>query len=253
VLLTLARAYEQAGYQKQSRLRYERAMALAADNPEARLGLAQAWRRDWLKFLEPRSLGRAIELYAGCVRIDPMRLEAWLQLSALEIERGNVSAASDAAERALAAEPGRADAMLAAASTRYRQGQVLASDTLFRRAIARLRRSVRERFEDFAPLATERDTTAYRRMSPEAREDYVRQFWREHDPDLATSRTKPRSSIGRASPKPISSTTTRSAGSGTSAARSTCATGLRRRCATTRSAPCSTRRGRGSATTCASR
>jgi GWxTD domain-containing protein len=50
-----------------------------------------------------------------------------------------------------------------------------------------LRRSVRERFEDFAPLATESDTTIYRRMSPEEREDYVRQFWREHDPDLATS------------------------------------------------------------------
>jgi GWxTD domain-containing protein len=187
VLLTLARAYDQAGYRKQSRLRYERALALADDNFEARFGLAQAWRRDWLKYVEPRSLGRAIELYAACVRTDPTRLEPWLQLSALEIEHGNLRAASAAAEHALATDPGRADAMLAAASTRYRQGQLLASDTLFRRAIGRLRRSVRERFEDFAPLATERDTTIYRRMSPEGREDYVRQFWREHDPDLATS------------------------------------------------------------------
>ena len=46
VLLTLARAYQQAGYLKQSRLRYERALALSADDPEARLGLARSWRRD---------------------------------------------------------------------------------------------------------------------------------------------------------------------------------------------------------------
>jgi len=187
VLLTLARAYTQAGFQKQSRIRYERALALAGDNADSRLGLAQAWRRDWLKYVEPRSLVRATEHYAACVRLDPARLEAWLQLSALELERGNVRAASAAAERGFATDPGRADAMLAVASTRWRQGQVLSADTLFRRAIARLRRSVRERFEDFAPLATEKDTSAYRRLSPEGREEFVRQFWREHDPDLATS------------------------------------------------------------------
>ena len=187
VLLTLARAYAQAGYQKQSRIRYERALAIADDDPETRLGLARSWRRDWIKFLEPRSLSRAVEHYAACVRLDPTRLEAWLQLSALEIERGELRAARAAAERALAAEPGRPDAMLAAASARWRQGEVLSADTLFRQAIGRMRRSVRDRFEDFAPLATERDTTMWRRLSPEGREDYVRQFWREHDPDLATS------------------------------------------------------------------
>ena len=186
VLLTLARAYSQAGFQKQARLRYERALALADDHPETRLGLARSWRRDWLKYLEPRSLGRAVEHYAACVRLDPTRTEAWLQLSALEVERGELRAARAAAERGLAAEPGQAEAMLAAASARWRQGEVLSADTLFRQAISRLRRSVRERFEDFAPLATERDTAAYTRMSPSARVDYVRQFWREHDPDLAT-------------------------------------------------------------------
>jgi GWxTD domain-containing protein len=45
---------------------------------------------------------------------------------------------------------------------------------------------VRERFEDFAPLATERDTSTHRRLPPEARAEFVRRFWREHDPDLAS-------------------------------------------------------------------
>jgi GWxTD domain-containing protein len=187
VLLTLARAYQQAGYLKQSRIRYERALAIAHDDPDARLGLARSWRRDWIKYLDARSLGRAVEHYSACARSDPARLEAWLQLSALEVELGNLRAARSAAERALLAEPGRPDAMLAVASTRWRVGEVQSADTLFRQAIARLRRSVRDRFEDFAPLATERDTAAYGRMSSEAREEYVRQFWREHDPDLATA------------------------------------------------------------------
>src|SRR5262249_15309377 len=58
--------------------------------------------------------------------------------------------------------------------------------SLFRLAFARLRRSVRERFEDFAPLASEQDTLVFHRLPLEARADFVRRFWREHDPDLAT-------------------------------------------------------------------
>src|SRR5258705_3138787 len=76
--------------------------------------------------------------------------------------------------------------MLAAASTRWRQGDVSGSDSLFRAALTRLRRSVRERFEDFAPLATERDTLEFNHLSTARRADYARRFWREHDPDLGT-------------------------------------------------------------------
>ncbi len=184
--LTLARAYGQAGFLKQSRLRYERALTLAGESADARFGLGHAWRRDWLKYLDRRSLDRAVEHYEACGRLAPARTDAWLLASALQVERGELGAARADAERALAAESGRPEALLAAASVRWRAGEVGASDSLFRRAIERLRRSVRDRFEDFAPLATEHDTVAFRRLAPEARAEFVRRFWREHDPDLAS-------------------------------------------------------------------
>jgi len=183
VLLALARAYEQAGFRKQSRLRYERAIALVPDDPEARFGLAQAWRRDWLKYVDRRSLDRAVEHLSACVRLDPSRSDAWMLLSSLQVERGELRTALAAAERSLAADPGRPEPLLAVASARWRLGEVAGADSLFRLALGRLRSSVRERFEDFAPLASERDTAEYRRLSPAGREEFERRFWREHDPD----------------------------------------------------------------------
>lgn len=184
--LTLARAYYQAGFLKQSRLRYERAVAIAPNQAEARMGLGNAWRRDWLKYLERRSLDLAADHYAACARLDPARVDAWLLVSALEVERGNLPAARAAADRALGADRVRAEALLAAASLRWRQGEVAAADSLFRLAIVRLRKSVRDRLEDIAPLATERDTAIARRLNAGERAEFVRRFWREHDPDLAS-------------------------------------------------------------------
>jgi GWxTD domain-containing protein len=184
--LTLARAYWQAGFLKQSRLRYERALTLAGESPEARFGLGQAWRRDWLKYLDRRSLDRAVEHYEACGRLAPSHTDAWLMASALQVERGDLAAARADADRALAAEAGRPEALLAVASVCWRAGEVAPADSMFRRAIERLRRSVRERFEDFAPLATERDTAEFRRLAPAARAEFARRFWREHDPDLAS-------------------------------------------------------------------
>ncbi len=186
LLLTLARAYWQAGFLKQSRYRYERALKLDPDDANARFGVAQAWRRDWLKYLERASLDRAVEHYAACGRADPGRVDAWLLLSALNVERGDLPAARAAADRALGADRARAEALLAGASLRWRQGEVAGADSLFRLAISRLRRSVRERLEDVAPLASERDTLAYRRLPASERAEFVRRFWREHDPDLAS-------------------------------------------------------------------
>ena len=184
--LVLARTYADAGFTKQSRMRYERALRIAPDNAEARLGLGHAWRRDWLKYLDRRSLDRAIEHFAACGRLDPQRVEAWLMLSALEVEKNDLAAARAAAERALEADRSRAECLLAGASLRWRQGDVSGADSLFRLAFTRLRRSVRERFEDFAPLVTEQDTMAFGRLAPGQRAEFVRRFWSENDPDLVT-------------------------------------------------------------------
>jgi GWxTD domain-containing protein len=186
IQITLARAYYQAGFLKLSRQRFERTVALAPNDSQARLGLGQAWRRDWLKYLERASLDRAVEHCAEAGRLDSSNVDAWLMLSALQIERGELPGARAAAEHALRADRARAESMLAAASTRWRQGDVSGSDSLFRAALTRLRRSVRERFEDFAPLATERDTLEFNHLSTARRADYARRFWREHDPDLGT-------------------------------------------------------------------
>lgn len=184
--LTLARAYAQAGFLKLAKQRYERTLALAPEDAQARFGLAQSWRRDWLKYLEHGSLERAVEHFAAAARLDPKHVESWLMLSSLEVELKQLPAARAAAERALLADRARAEAMLAAASTRWRTGDVAGADSLFRLALARLRRSVRDRFEDFAPLASERDTFEYNRLPLAQRPEYARRFWREHDPDLAT-------------------------------------------------------------------
>jgi GWxTD domain-containing protein len=184
--ILLARTYADAGFTKQSRLRFERALKIAPDNAEARLGLGYAWRRDWLKYLERRSLDRAIEHFAASGRLDPARVDAWLMLSALEVEKGDLTAGRAAAERALEADRSRADCLLAGASLRWRQGDVAGADSMFRLAFTRLRRSVRERFEDFAPLVTEQDTMAFGRLPPGQRPEFVRRFWSENDPDLGT-------------------------------------------------------------------
>ena len=184
--IKLARTYADAGFTKQSRLRFERALKLAPEDADARVGLGQAWRRDWLKYLERRSLDRAIEHFMAAGRQAPGRPEAWLMLSALEVEKGDLATARAAAEHALEADPGRADCQLAGASLRWRQGDVSGADSMFRLAFTRLRRSVRDRFEDFAPLVTEKDTAAYGRLPQAQRADFVRRFWTENDPDLGT-------------------------------------------------------------------
>jgi GWxTD domain-containing protein len=184
--LRLARTYAEAGFSKLSRLRYERALQIAPDSPDARMGLGQAWRRDWLKYLDRRSLDRAIEHFSACARLDPQRVDAWLMVSALEVEKNDLVAARAAADHALAADRSRAECQLAGASLRWRQGDVAGADSLFHLAFTRLRRSVRDRFEDFAPLVTEEDTLAFGRLPASQRAEFVRRFWSENDPDLVT-------------------------------------------------------------------
>jgi len=184
--LLLARTYLTAGFRRQAMRRFERVVALSPGEPEARYGLAQVWRRDWLKYLEPRSLERAIEHAAATTRLDARHTDAWLMLSALHIEHGDLRLALAAAEQANLADPQRAEVRLALGSAHWRLGEVEAADQAFRSGIPRLRERVRERFVDIAPLATELDTMTYNRLDAAGRAEYARRFWVEHDPDLAT-------------------------------------------------------------------
>lgn len=185
--ILLARTYYMAGFIKLAMRRFETVAAIAPDDPEARYGLGQVWRRDFLKYLEKRSLDRAIDHLAAAAALEPRHTDSWLMLSSLLIERGDAVAANRAAEQALTAEPGRAEALLAAGATRWRLGQVESADSAFRASLPRLKRSVRDRLLDIAPVASERDTAIYNRLGTEARDDFARRFWTEHDPDLATA------------------------------------------------------------------
>ncbi|HEV2105346.1 MAG TPA: GWxTD domain-containing protein, partial [Candidatus Eisenbacteria bacterium] len=185
--LLLARTYYQAGFLALARRRFEAVAALSPADADARLGLAEVWRRDWLHYLDPPSLARAIAHDSAAVALDPALEDGWLMLSSLRIEAGDVEGAAAAARQALANDPDRAEALLAAGSTRWRLGDVEGADSAFQAALPRLSRSIRDRFEDIAPLASEQDTAVYNHLSAAGRAEFARRFWRDHDPDLTTA------------------------------------------------------------------
>jgi GWxTD domain-containing protein len=184
--LALGRVYYNMGFLKQARTRFQRAEKLDPQSADARIGIGQVWRRDWLKYLDRASLARAVENLSVASRLRPGDCQIWLELVPLLFEQKELVAAGAAAERALASGPDRADAALAVAYTSYRLGQVARADSTFRASLPRLPRLARERFDDIAPVASERDTATLRRLPVAARAEFVRRFWREHDPDLAS-------------------------------------------------------------------
>jgi GWxTD domain-containing protein len=184
--LTLARVYYQCGFVRLARERYTRVTQLTPNDADARFGLGQVWRRDWLKYLERTSLAHATANLRAAVALKPGDCEAWLLLVPLLVEEGNLEAASSAAVRAREADPQRPEAMIADAYTSYRLGRVAHADSAFAAGIPRLRRSVRDRYEDIAPVATERDTFTLHRLPPEAQAEFIDSFWKDNDPDLAS-------------------------------------------------------------------
>lgn len=184
--LALARAYMRAGYLGLARHRFDKVRQFAPQDAEARFGLGQVWRTDWLKYLESESETQAIANFREAARLAPKRADASIMLVPLLVEHGEIDGAADAARAALAVEPGRLDAILADAYTAYRQGRVEHADSAFRRAVPRLPRALRDRFEDIHPVASERDTLVMRQLWPHQLAAFTRRFWRQQDPDLAS-------------------------------------------------------------------
>ncbi|HTK30443.1 MAG TPA: GWxTD domain-containing protein [Candidatus Saccharimonadaceae bacterium] len=184
--LELGRAYYACGFLKYARRRFELVSRLTPQDPAARFGLGQVWRRDWLKYLDPTSLDRAIDNFSEAARRDPAHPESWVMLSPLLVAKGLLPAARAAAEHALDVAPGNGDAQLAAASAAWRLGDTGRADSLFERALPRLDRRVRACFEDISPIATERDTMLLHQLPYLMQLDFVRSFWKEHDPDPTT-------------------------------------------------------------------
>jgi GWxTD domain-containing protein len=184
--LTLARTYYQAGFLRNARERFELISRLAPEDAESRYGLGQVWRRDWLKYLDTTSLDKAVLHLREAARMRPDYCDAWLMMVPLLVEQRNLNAAAAAAFRAREADPLRPEALIADAYTAYRLGRVAHADSAFDVALPRLKRSVRERFDDIAPVASERDTFVLHRLPANEQESFVRRFWKELDPDFAT-------------------------------------------------------------------
>jgi GWxTD domain-containing protein len=184
--LTLARAYFQAGYLKSARQRYQRVMGLVPDDASAHFGLGQVWRRDWLKFLDRASLANAIAQFSAAARLAPERSDAWVMLASLQMERGERVASRAAAAHALEDAPASPDAQLASAMTEFRNGEVARAESLFRVALSRMSREVRERFDDISPVASEQDTAVFNHLGPVQKQEFLRRFWKEIDPDPAS-------------------------------------------------------------------
>jgi GWxTD domain-containing protein len=184
--LALGRVYYRMGFLRQARMRYQKVEKLDPRSADARLGIGNVWRRDYLKYLDRSSLARAVDNYSIATRIDSSRADAWLALVPMLIEARDLGGAAIAADHALGADRTRPEAMLAVAYTSYRLGRVARAESSFTSAIPRLPRLARERFDDIAPVASEQDTATLRRLPPAQRPEFVRRFWREHDPDLAS-------------------------------------------------------------------
>ena len=184
--LLLARTYMLCGYLGLARHRFDHVRQFAPEDADARFGLAQTWRYDWLKYLEPTSRDAAIDHFRAAARLDPRRPDAWIMLVPIFVERGDLAAAADAAAQAISIDPRRLDAMIAEACMSFRTGRLERSESLFTRAIPRLPQAVRERFEDIHPVASERDTMAMRKLWPHELAAFEKRFWRREDPDLVT-------------------------------------------------------------------
>ena len=190
--LLLARTYYECGFLMYSQRRFELVTQLDPADAAGQYGLGQVWRRDWLKYLEARSLDRAISKFASSARLQPASADAWLQLVPLLLERGDLKLSLAAAARAVEVEPRRPEALLALAHLSYRDGRVQESDSLFREAIPKLPKLVRLRFEDISPVASERDTFTLHRLSPAGQREFIERFWHDNDPDLASPENEAR-------------------------------------------------------------
>lgn len=190
--LAYGRLCLEAGFDKQARGSFERAAALDPRSGAARLGLGRVCKRDWLQFLDAASLVRAIEHLSAAVDLDPGLCDAWILLPPLLYEHNEPARARAVSARACALFPGRAEVRLAAAYLAYRAGQVAHAESLFTLAIPGLSPQMRARFADLTPLLPLEENEALAEMSPPMAGEFVRRFWSEADPDLATPENEAR-------------------------------------------------------------
>jgi len=179
VWIERGRAYEIGGFEKEARACFEKAIRLAPRDPEPQRRLGMAWKRAWLRWLDPAALDHAIESLRKVTELRPYDSRTWVRLVPLLYERSDLPGATAAAERALAPRPMFALGLLARAYLAYRRGEVERADSAFARAMPLLPPAERAHFEDLAPIAS----AAVRAQLAAGGADSLRRFWKQLDPD----------------------------------------------------------------------
>jgi GWxTD domain-containing protein len=190
--LALSRACYASGFLLKARQHLEHVALVESDDPARHLELGLMWRRDWLKYLDAHSLQRATVELVNATILDTTNSEAWLALEPLLLVQDNLGVAMVVAFRAARADPSRLEAQLAVASVCQRVGLTHEADSIFAATIPYLRRSLRERFEDLAPVVPEAMAANLRRMPAEQRAAAIERYWKERDPDPATPESEAR-------------------------------------------------------------
>jgi len=180
----LGEAYAAARFGERSRQCFRRALDFEPDDEHGWFLTGMAWRREWLRGLDPSALNRAIAAFDTCTRMDPDDGEAWLRYSGLLYEKGDLEAARVAASQSKDRGRYPDHNALARAYLAFRIGDSAGADTLFAQVLPRLEPSVRRMFErpwellGAAPGSADASDGAGRRSQVP--------FWDSRDPDPTT-------------------------------------------------------------------
>lgn len=121
-----------------SRQCFRRAIVLDPRDPTPYIELAAAWKREWSFTLDTLALRFAMGLLDTAAALRRSDSEAWLRLVPLRFEGHDYGGATRASAHALAADPERPEALLAAAYTAFHDAEIERADSLFHAAIPRL-------------------------------------------------------------------------------------------------------------------
>jgi GWxTD domain-containing protein len=188
----LGRACLEAGSDHRALDAFHRVLELAPDDADAHLGIALAWKREWLAGFEPSFLDSARRYAEAAFELHPDGCAERVLAALLAYEKGDVAHALELGRPASAVCPERYEAGLLSAEFAWRIGAAALADSLFATWIPSLPPVLRERFEQTTPLLTEVEAGRIEGLSPEARTESIRRFWSQSDPDPTTDRNEAR-------------------------------------------------------------
>ncbi len=190
--LTLAELYTRQNYLTLARRQLAAALRTDQDLGPADHRLGRLALRDWLKFQRRPALDTARRHWQEAARRMPHEPEPWLGLGVLALLDGHPAGAVTAAREARAgggarSAPVRGETYLLEGAGAYGLGRAAAADSAFRAALPLLAGPISDRLLDITPAAADADTVLLGGLADSgARERFLATFWKSRDPDLTT-------------------------------------------------------------------